>query len=150
VAISEDGASVYVAANVEGAVSVFDRDPWSGDLSFVEAYFNDTGGITGMNGPASLAVSPDGANVYVAGNGSCIVVFDRDLYDGTLSYNQSICGRPRVHRYLSLAVAPDGNHVYSVGNRNDDQKYFDAVAVFGRDPLTGQLSLVEVQVEGMD
>jgi len=62
VAISKDGASVYVAASDDDAVSVFDRDPWSGDMSFVEAYFNDTGGITGMSEPAALAVSPDGAS----------------------------------------------------------------------------------------
>ena len=32
VAISADGASVYVAAEDDDAVSVFSRDPWSGDL----------------------------------------------------------------------------------------------------------------------
>ena len=141
VAISADGASVYVAAEADDAVSVFDRDPSSGDLGFVEAYFNDTGGITGMNGPASLAVSPDGANVYVAG-GWCIVFFDRDLSDGTLTYNQSICGVTDFSQPSSLAVAPDGNHVYSTARRSH------SAAVFSRDPSNGRLTLVEVQVEG--
>ena len=152
VAISEDGATVNVAAFDDDAVSVFDRDPWSGDLSFVEAYFNDTSFITGMREPVALAVSPDGANVYVAGSySSCIVVFDRDLVDGTLTYSQSICGASVFRRPRSLAIAPDGNHVYSVSNyHNYYEQDSDAVAVFERDPLNGQLSLVEVQKEGID
>ncbi len=147
VAISEDGASVYVAASDDDAVSVFDRDPWSGEMSFVEAYFSYTGGLTGMTQPASLAISPDGANVYVAGSfpvESCIVVFDRDLSDGTLTYSQSICSS--YYRPWSLVVAPDGKHVYSASNYGPDP---GAVAVYARDPLNGQLTLVEIQEEGI-
>ncbi len=45
-----------------------------------------------MRDPIAVAVSPDGANVYVAGSYSyCVVVFDRDLSDGTLTFSQSIC-----------------------------------------------------------
>ena len=143
VAISEDGASVYVAAETDDAVSVFDRDPLSGDMNFVEAYFNDTGGISGMHQPVALAVSPDRANVYVAGSGSsCIVVFDRYVYDGTLTYSQSICSVTDFSRPSSLVVAPDGNHVYSTGRQSH------SVAVFSRDPSNGQLTFVEAQVEG--
>ena len=158
VAISEDGASVYVAAYDDNAVSVFDRDPWSGEMSFVEAYFNDTGGITGMTQPASLAISPDGANVYVAGSfvvESCIVVFDRDLSDGTLTYSQSICSSSYDFRFecpWSLVVAPDGKHVYSASHTSASlhDSTPDAVAVYARDPLNGQLSMVEIQEEGID
>jgi DNA-binding beta-propeller fold protein YncE len=151
-AISEDGASVYVAAIDDEAVSVFDRDPWSGDLSFVEAHFHRSGRIAGMMQPAALAVSPDGAHVYVAGNGvssGCIVIFDRDPVDGTLTPTPSFCGLagfPR--RPWSIAVAPDGNHVYSV--LNNDRNNRCGLAVLGRDPQNGRLSLVEVHEEGVD
>ena len=60
VVISPDGASVYVAAYDDDAVSFFDRDPSSGEMTVVDVYFNDTGGITGLDGPVALAVSPDG------------------------------------------------------------------------------------------
>ena len=149
VAVSEDGTSVYVAAGTDEAVSVFDRDPSSGDLGFVEANFNYTGGITGMKGPVALAVTPDGANVYVAAaTYSCIVVFDRNLSDGILTYNHTICnglsGVTDFSRPSSLIVAPDGNHVYSAGSDSL------SVAVFARDSSNGQLTFVEVQVEGAD
>ena len=101
-----------------------------------------------MRDPIAVAVSPDGANVYVAGSYSyCVVVFDRDLSDGTLTYSQSICGFSHFSVSGSLAVAPDGNHVYAAGNYF---KYdYDEVAVYARDPVSGQLSFVEVQVEGI-
>jgi len=146
VAISPDGASVYVSAESEDAVSVFDRDPSSGGVSFVEAHFNLSGGIDGMNGPAELAVSPDGANLYVAGYwDDSIVVFDRHPTDGSLTYSQTLYASYEVDRPWGLVAAPDGGHVYATGLCHWGG---GCVGVFSRDPMNGQLSLVEVQVEG--
>ncbi len=42
-----------------------------------------------------------------------------------------------------LAISPDGEHVYVTG------QFDDAVAVFSRDDITGSLTFVEVQKDGV-
>ena len=43
--ISPDGAHVYVTGFLDHAVAAFSRDPSTGELSFVDAYFDDTEGV---------------------------------------------------------------------------------------------------------
>ncbi|MCB0828727.1 MAG: hypothetical protein KDB62_07970, partial [Solirubrobacterales bacterium] len=74
VAVSPDGGSVYVASAVSDAVAVFDRNPTTGALSQkpgTAGCVSETGsgGICvdgkALDGPRSVAVSPDGESVYV-------------------------------------------------------------------------------------
>lgn len=150
VTVSPDGASVYVSEWSNDAVSVFDRDPSSGALSFVETQVNWSAGIVGMRNPAELKVSPDGANVYVVGNlDSAIVTFDRDPITGTITYNSTISIDPwGLYRPWSVVISPDGNHVYVVRGQDFYQPSWGRVGVFSRDPESGQLSFVESLGEG--
>lgn len=66
VAISPDGAHVYVASVVSDAVAVFGRDAGTGALTFVESERNGIAGVTGLDGAFAVTVSPNGASVYVA------------------------------------------------------------------------------------
>ena len=147
VVLSPDGAHVYVASSVADAVVVFSRDAASGALSFVETKRDNKGKVNGLNGAESVAVSPDGLHVYVAGrNDNAIAVFERDVASGMLTFvEEQRSGTGGVEGLLgakSVAVSPDGAHVYAAGSLDD------AVAVFGRDATTGKLTFVEAQREG--
>lgn len=106
VAVSNDGASVYVASLNNGSVSQFDRDPATGVLTYVGCVADpDTNPDTtpddpsfdprctseqdGLFGAWSLALSPDDQAVYVVSNGDFdafeVVTLARDPGSGVLS-----------------------------------------------------------------
>jgi hypothetical protein len=142
VAVSpEDGANVYVSS-LGDALAVFARDTQSGRLTFLEAQRNGVNGVDGLGSSFALAMSPDGAHVYVASYGSsAITVFACAPLTGQLTFVQAQRdGLPGPDlSMLGLAVSPDGAHVYvsGLGQKND-------VAVFARDASSGKLTPVEV------
>lgn len=148
VAVSPDGAHVYTAANdlteesEGGAVAAFSRNATTGELDFIEAQFDDTAGVDGIQGAAAVAVSPDGAHVYVAAAfEDAVAVFSRNVGTGALTFVEAerdgVAGVDGLARASGVAVSPDGAHVYVAGT--DD----NAVAVFGRNGTTGALTFVE-------
>jgi 6-phosphogluconolactonase (cycloisomerase 2 family) len=131
-AISPDGAHVYVAGFDADALSVFSRDAVTGRLHFIAVMRDRVAGVRGLGGAVSVVVSADGTSVYVAGReDDSLVVFSRDAVSGRLRFVES--ERERDFGPTSLAIAPDGQHVYASG--------FDAsaIAVFERDPVTSRL-----------
>ena len=79
VAVSPDGKNVYVTGNSEAAIATFTRDTGTGALSFLEVDRDTDPGVNGLLSPWGVAVSPNGANVYVASNGdSAISTWQRD------------------------------------------------------------------------
>ncbi len=149
VAVTLDGLYVYVASNRGGSsddpVVVFSRDPATGSLSFVQALFNGTGGITGLGGASAVAVSPDQRHVIVAGwSADALTVFTRDQTTGELElvearFNGS-GGIFGLEEPLSVAFDAGGSRVFATGD--------NAVVVFARHPATGGLSFVEAQFQG--
>jgi 6-phosphogluconolactonase (cycloisomerase 2 family) len=140
-ALSPDGAHLYAAGLLDNAVAVFSRDAGTGELTFVEAEFDGAGGVNGLAGANSVAVSPDGGHVYVAGRfDDAVAVFQRNAANGTLTFlDVEIDGAGGVDGLTdvtSVAVSPDGEHVYAASN--GDQ----AVAIFDRGPATGLLTFV--------
>ena len=87
-ALSTDGRSAYVVGAGDGGLAVLDRDPATGALApragkagcFTRAPYNAAcTDAPAFGGAAGVAVSPDGANVYVAAMyGDAVAVFDRD------------------------------------------------------------------------
>jgi 6-phosphogluconolactonase (cycloisomerase 2 family) len=146
VAISPDGAHVYVASNETEALAIFGRNAGSGALTYVAAVHNGLPVGFGLQQPFALAVSPDGAHVYVAGLNS-VAAFSRNAGTGLLTFVEvefdGVGGVDGIDRALSLAISPDGAHVYVTG------AFDDAVAVFARNAGTGALTFVEVQREGV-
>ena len=131
VAVSGDGRNVYVLTGSGGreALLVFRRNPRSGTLKQEGCVAHPTLAAAGCTAAASfagpsfcfsLAVSPDGRNVYV---GSCgdLTVFSRS---STGSLTQTGCvdasgppGRPcagdtGTEPQTAIAVSPDGRSLY--------------------------------------
>ena len=63
VAVSPDGKHVYVIGNGFYSIAVFARNATTGALTFIEAVFDDVGGVNGLLGAKFVAVSPDGGHV---------------------------------------------------------------------------------------
>ncbi len=144
--VSPNGKQVYVTSFGDNAINVFNRDLATGMLSYAEAQVEGVAGVSGLLGGYTPTVSPDGQNVYVCGSdASALVVFNRDLASGGLTYMTTYTddsgGIDGLGGTQTVVVSPDGNYVYVTGG-NDD-----AVAVFSRSE-TGTLSFVSMVQEG--
>jgi 6-phosphogluconolactonase (cycloisomerase 2 family) len=152
VTVSPDGKHVYATGYQGDAVAVFSRDETTGKLAFVEAQKEGVGGVDGIGGPCSVAVSLDGRHVYVAGHlDDAVAVFSRDRTTGKLTFVEAqrdgIGGVDGLFVIQWVSVSPDGKHIYTASYRDY------AVAVFSRDENTGKLTFVEIQkddVGGVD
>jgi 6-phosphogluconolactonase (cycloisomerase 2 family) len=91
VVVSSDGQQVYVTGSTDNSVAVFNRNGSTGALTFSMVLRDGENGVTGLLGAASLALSHDGASLYVASPGSnALAVFRRNPEDGTLAYEQTV------------------------------------------------------------
>jgi 6-phosphogluconolactonase (cycloisomerase 2 family) len=140
-AVSPDGAHVYVTSSYDELRS-FERDVATGTLEPLETLTKNAGGLAELDGPTSIALSGDGAFVYVVCSGSQrILVFPRDAATGALGAPVSVDapGSPRA-----IVLSPDGAEAYVVSS--DDE----SVRVFARDASTGDLSLLQTLTNGVD
>ncbi len=145
IAISPDGAHVYVSGFSANAVAVFSRDAVTGLLTFVEAQVDDMGGVDGLAGAFGLEVSPDGSHLYVSSFGESMVsVFSRNAVTGALTFVEAKSGDPGLFMIRDLAVSADGAQVYTAGFSGSE------LGVFGRDETTGELTFIEAKKQGED
>jgi poly(3-hydroxybutyrate) depolymerase/6-phosphogluconolactonase (cycloisomerase 2 family) len=119
----------------------------SGRLRLVQVLEDGKDGVEGLYGPALSALSPDGANVYVANFlGDSVVVFARDAPSGRLSFLEAqrngVNGVDGLGNAIAVVVSPDGRHVYVASQVGS------AIAVFTRDPA-GRLTFVQAQRDGL-
>ncbi len=140
IAISPDGRNVYVASALSDAIAVFDRNPVTGALTQpkgkagcvasavgqAKGSAQGCGLAIGLDGANSVAVSPDGRNVYATSHGSAgVVTFIRNRKTGQLrqlppSASGCIAGTPTpgctAGRALNwpdvVVISPDGKNVY--------------------------------------
>jgi DNA-binding beta-propeller fold protein YncE len=161
VVVSPDGAHVYVSGFDSNTVAVFRRDTGGATLGHLtsEGCLANSGVTTcdavpgtthgqapGLGGPLRLALSPDGANLYVPGISSkTVAVLKREVggpaagkltSDGCLAYSSvatcdAVSGStharaPALEVPDAVAVSPDGRTVYVTDA-------LAAIAVLGRD-----------------
>jgi DNA-binding beta-propeller fold protein YncE len=164
-AVSPDGASVYAVSERDDAVVRFTRDTDTGALGYEGcitgetesgaacteiASATSTGASSGLDKARSVAVTPDGASVYVASPADdAMARFDRDRGTGALTYRGclsaelettvSACDRigsastsgtsSGVDNPQAFVLSPDGVAVYTTSG-NDA-----AVSRFDREPF---------------
>lgn len=133
------GQAVY-AVSVHGALAVFDRDPAGGILAFRDALT-----ATPLGQARAIAVSPDGEDLYVAGDdtsssGTGILVH---IKAGSATVPPAVAGSPvkegsngvaGLARVADLVVSPDGRYLYASSEGDN------ALAVFERDADSGALT----------
>lgn len=104
VAVSIDGASVYVTNRDQKTISQFNVGP-SGALSP-----KDPATVPTETDPFGLAVSPDGGSVYVANGGGFVSQYDIGP-SGALSPKDPATASTLCDAY-GIAIHPDGSSVY--------------------------------------
>lgn len=144
VAVSPDSRHVYVAAEIDDAISLFERDPVTGLLDFIPA-----GGASGLDGASAVAVSPDGLHVYATARyDDSVSVFARDSATGALSlnavYEDGVDGVDGLEGASAVTVDPSGTRVVVAGSDEN------AVAIFRRSLISGELVLLDVMRDGDD
>jgi DNA-binding beta-propeller fold protein YncE len=154
ISVSPDDRSLYVAAGLSDAVSIFDRDPSSGTISQKPGELgciSETGSAgacrdgTALDGAQGPAVSPDGKSLYVASGGSgAVAVFDRDV-SGQITQKPGTAGcssqtgtggacQPGValNGAEDAFASPDGASLYVASSGTPD-----GLSIFDRDATTG-------------
>jgi len=148
ITLSADGNHAYVAGTYDNAVVVLSRDAVTGRLTSEQVAQDGVDGVEGLRGACAVAISPDGLHAYVAGQyDDSVVVFGRDPVSGRLSYAQRIkdgFGADGLDWVRSVAISLDGEHVYTAGYMDD------AVGVFSRNPVSGELTYLEAVKDGAD
>ena len=148
-AISPDGNHLYCPSFSydERSLAVFQRDPETGILDLIEVYWQGIDGIDGLWGVDSIAVSPDGKNVYAAAYfGQTLAVFRRDPLTGLLVFHEilmdGIDGVQGLGQPNSLTLSPCGGFVYVTSMEAD------SLVVFKRSTTMGDLTFLEVHRDG--
>jgi len=109
-AMTTDRRHVYVVSEFSNALVTFARDDTAasanyGKLAYAGVLQHAVAGVDGLQQPLAVAVSPDGAHVYVLSNGgSTLAVFRRNPNSGSASFGQLTY----VTRYTGAAGASSG------------------------------------------
>lgn len=145
--VTPDGRHLYATAGSDKAVSVFNRNITTGQLTLIEVHKDGLNGIDGLDGANSVTISTDGGYVYVLANGdNSITTFRRDTFSGTLHFvevlKDSLNGITGLNSPKSLAVSSAGDRVYVTASAEH------ALVVFARDPSTGRLAFIETVRDG--
>ena len=152
-AVSPEDNNVYVTSLLSDSVTAFTRNTTNGSLLQMNGrkscsiWLGGSGCATGRatREPEGLAISHDGASMYVAGYGSgSIAVFNRNRSLGTIFQKSGVdgcitsgsvanCARGRnLQGMSSIVISPDGRYVYGTAAKSN------AIDIFRR--VTGSSS----------
>ncbi len=153
VAVSPDNKNVYVASSGDNALTIFSRDAVTGVLTYDTCIKNIQDGAFGLSDMSALTISPDNKNVYVIGygNGGTLLVFNRDVTTGALTYStcfkDGYANVDGLHYAISIAVSPDNKNVYAIGETETSE---GTLVVFNRNVTTGALTYNTCFKDGHD
>lgn len=143
-ALSPDGSELYVAGG--SSLLVLDVDPGTGELSERERFRNNEGGVSGLRGAISVAVTPEFAragarvwHVYVAGFlDAAVAVFEREEGTEGLTFVEALSGAQAGVSLVGAAAVEvssvDALEVYVSSINNE------SLVAFARDPESGTLT----------
>jgi DNA-binding beta-propeller fold protein YncE len=138
--MSPNGRTLYVASYFSHAVVRLNRNPTTGEIMEpigVSGCVSETGAGActdghGLLGPAGIAVSPDGKNVYAGSfDGNGVARFDRNRISGAIAQPAGATGCMNQtgsegcaagHAFShpkGIAVSPDGTSVYLASSTGD-------------------------------
>lgn len=142
--VSPDGKFVYATGFSQGTVAAFARDASDGKLTF-RAFYQNGSGVSGLTGAYGLAISPDGAHLFVAGyQDNTLSSFTRNTMTGALTQLELHKNDVVFQTITDVAVSPDGLRVYTTSSSGH------SVSVLTRDPATGALVYNLTRSEGVD
>lgn len=161
--LSPDGRNAYALVRSSDAVMAFSRDTETGVLTRIpgsggcvaNASLGSCAVAAGeLSTPVSLAISPDGAHLYVAARTSnAVVVLDRNAVTGAIApkagaagcVSNAALGACTVATGLlywpgGVALSPDGRHAYVVSIHPSGAHIGGVLTTFARDAATGALT----------
>ncbi len=140
VIVSPDGRFVYVAGHKDGSIAVFERQGDARPLVQRHLYRAGLGGFEYLEDVGVLELSPDGRNLYAATSRSRLVVFERNVVTGALTFQElhshGVDGVVGLRKPWDLLVSRDGGALYVADKAG-------ALGVFSRNPGDGSLTFVE-------
>jgi hypothetical protein len=176
ISVSPDGKSAYALSHVDDAIARFSRNPSTGALTYQDCISGRTettacaqlasaksGGLdSGFDEPYGIAISPNGASVYVsAQEDDSIATFSRNTSTGALTYQGCVTGETAtgpapgngscataipskapsgtnsgIDKVRNLAIDANGESLYATSGQDD------AIARFTRNTGTGVLTYV--------
>lgn len=154
ISVSADGEHVYVLAQESEAVSLFERDLLTSELTYVESVFQIDAGVDGLAEPKDMVLSGDGKHLYVAASDvatASVALFIRETDSGlssfgSLSYDSkledNVGGVVGLAGATGLALDPTGKHLYVAS------QFDHSVVVFSRNDVDGQLTFVQDLTNG--
>ena len=133
IAISADGASVYVAnqsTSPDNVVSMYSRNPSTGALTALSP------GTIAAENPSDVTISPDDAFVYVSNsNWGRVSMYSRNTSTGALTSLGTV--ETNTSYLNNISISPDGTSVYT-GTSNSS----GALHTLTRNTSTGILTLL--------
>jgi len=152
VVFSADNSHVYVASLAGiGSILHFSFENELGTLNLISSIDNTTIGFeAGMfKLIRQIVMSPNGKYLYAAASADdAISAFSIDSNTGELtliaSIAESFVGEFGIKNVYGLAISSDNKHLYAAGSGTD------SVAAFVIDDLTGTLSFIEAETQGVN
>ena len=117
--VAPNGARLYISSRPYGALSTWQRDLDTGQLTFLTSIRDGDSGVTGLRLASGIGLTADGTQVMVTG-AEGLTTFARST-SGALTFGGTILeGDPGVLGLAGAgAIAPIGHNVYVTGPLDD-------------------------------